>query len=84
MTWKKLEKLAKKATATRCGKTNDPHRRRGEYSREKYKGKMFYCKVDNTKEYENKLLGMKEWRDNVQTVSNVQKEEEGYVYVIVE
>ena len=78
--------IARGDTAVRCGKTINPHARRGQYSREAdYQDgtyKMFYCRTSHVHTSENKLLGIKEWERNVQTKSNAKDNGQGYVYVI--
>ncbi len=81
-----FEELMQKAlsnNATRCGSTNDPNRRKNEYSHEGYNGTMYFASTSDMKQDENTLLGIKKWLKNKQTRSNSQ-DTGGFVYVIVE
>ena len=89
VSWEELKRHAKnsKRKAIRCGKTNNPHKRRGFYSRDpEYEsaagGTMYYFKTKNEKKAENKLLSLRNWEKNVQKTSNA-PDEAGYVYVIM-
>lgn len=65
----------------RAGSTNNPNRRKGEYAREGYRGKMYYARTKNMKTAETKLLSQHNFKHNQQVTSN-QQPEEGYIYVI--
>ncbi len=78
----KLLHKARGKKAIRCGLTNDPQRRKNEYSRDGYNGTMYFARTNNMKRDEQKLLNVKDWRDNIQKRSNGQ-EKSGYVYIIV-
>lgn len=71
----------------RAGATTDPDQRRRDYVYDKkfnYSGTMFYAKVPDMNESENKLLKNK-YRDNVQGASNIpDQKKEGFVYLIKE
>lgn len=77
-----LYTIAKWRNAVRCGATDNPDERKYGYSR-RYVGTMYCLPVENMHQEENQLLSLKDWRDNVQKVSNV-GEMKGYVYVIVD
>ncbi len=77
-----LLQIARSNDAFRCGSTNDPHRRKNEYSsREGYTGTMYFARSSDMKEDEDTLLGIKDWPKNKQKKSNSQVNK-GYVYVI--
>ncbi len=75
--------MANDKTAVRCGSTNKPKRRKNEYSHHGQNGTMHYAKTDDMKTDENKLLGLKDWRDNMHQRSNGQNKS-GYIYIICE
>lgn len=82
VTFQQLCRLARETNAIRCGSTNNPNRRKNEYSHNGYKGTMYYSSTLNMKKDENTLLGLKNWRENTQAKSNVHSEQ-GYVYIII-
>ncbi len=73
--------MAKDGSAVRCGLTNKPQRRKNEYSHEGHNGTMYFAKTNNMKRDEQKLLNVKDWRDNIQQRSNGQ-EKPGFVYIL--
>lgn len=77
---KKLYQIVLQTDAIRCGSTNDPKRRKNEYS--EFEGIMYYAQSKDMRRNENTLLGLKNWPENVHRQSN-SKNTEGYVYVIV-
>ena len=77
-----LYAIAKWSNAVRCGATENPDERKYGYSK-RYVGTMYCLPVENMHQEENQLLSWKDWRDNVQKVSNV-GETKGFVYVIVD
>ncbi|MHA1335976.1 MAG: hypothetical protein ACTSPW_09510 [Promethearchaeota archaeon] len=68
------------SSALRAGSTSDIKDRWKNY-KEKYRGIMYYTRVDNMEEYENRLLKNYEFPDNYQRESNASSEP-GYVYII--
>ena len=76
-----LKQKAKQVNNERVGATNDIERRRGEYERKGYSGKMYYFKTENMHSTENKLLSECVCPGNVQKESNAQASG-GYVHVI--
>ena len=83
VTPQQLHQLAQNATAIRCGSTNNPNRRKNEYSHDDYNGTMYYSSTMNMQRDENNLLNLKIWDKNKQTKSNA-KSDKGFVYVIIE
>ena len=67
----------------RTGITIDPKRRAGEYIRKGLRGTMYYCKTNNMRYAEDRLLKLCSCPENQQRKSNAQ-EDPGYVYLIVE
>ncbi len=83
VSFEELQQIARKDNAFRCGSTNDPNRRKNEYSsREGFTGTMYSARVSNMKQAEDVLLEIKDWPKNKQTKSNI-RPKEGYVYVII-
>lgn len=78
----KRQVLAKGAAAIRCGATDNPNRRKNEYSENGYFGVMMYSQVSDMKKAENELLAMKDWPRNKERHSNKHPNESGYVYFI--
>ena len=87
VTQEQLKQFAQQGNAVRVGATNDPHRRAGEYSREGYRGTMYYASTQNMQRAEDNLLASCKAKhacaENFQRSSNA-KAEPGYVYVILE
>ena len=87
VTQEQLKQFAQQRKPVRVGATKDPHRRAGEYSREGYRGTMYYAPTQNMQRAEDSLLAsckaMHACAGNFQRSSNA-KAEQGYVYIILD
>ena len=86
MSWEEIQNMALMSTAVRCGETDDPQERRREYNQNiNYQEggyTMYWCQVNNVQNCENVLLGMKDWKKNLQKTSTAQNKP-GFVYIII-
>ena len=76
-----LFQRAQESGAVRGGATISPKATKTRYEGQGYGGTLFVATTLNMKAAEDRLLAIRDFRHNVQKLSNVQ-EEPGFIYVI--